>query len=842
MTFRASLLIEGDATDAKRALDETGAAMGRTAQASTKLGGENRKAQATTTGLSGAAGTAQREVQQLAGAEARAAAQAANLARANRGASFQTANLASQFNDIGVQLAAGQNPLQLALQQGTQITQVIGPLGAAGAVKALGSALTSLVNPVSLITIGSIAAGAALFQAFTDGADGGDDMQKALDALSDQVDIYRKAVEAAAAPTAELEERFGGGASRAREILAAVAGIELRETQRQVDGFVASIAEFFDVQNRPNQNLLAETFDLSIWSRDNRRSINTVIAALEDLGNAQGLDAQQEALDRLRESFTAAAGASGGLSPDEDAFLKQLADLQLKIAQARKGGAAGEEQRVAQSIASIQEEINALRRSELANAQLQAVKKAGLDVDSLEATALREKVAELFAETEARDAVRQAAEDEARAAERAAERRAVAEERARESVQALLVTQRDELALLQASDPVQREMIRLRAQLANATIDQADAIRQNIQAILDERAAQRAGDVIEDLDGRIAALGRSARENFVQRQLDLAGVVDRSSARAIDIIERAEKVFDGEEARRKARRGGSSAAKEADREREAVEKLIEGLRIERDLLGETDPVQRELIRLRGVLSGATDEQRTAVEALIAANQAEAAEIEALNRAWDGFSDIAGQALEDVILNAESASDVIDGLARAMARAVLQAALLGQGPFAGIFGGGGGIFGAIGAAIGIPQKADGGLISGPGGPRDDRVLIAASDQEFIVNADATRRNRTLLEAINSGRIDTSGGLPAFARGGLVGATPPVFGGSAAPAAGAAARDQLELTVRLSDDLDARITSRSRDVAANITREGLEAFSRRVLPSRIREIDGDERIIG
>jgi Prophage tail length tape measure protein len=45
------------------------------------------------------------------------------------------------------------------------------------------------------------------------------------------------------------------------------------------------------------------------------------------------------------------------------------------------------------------------------------------------------------------------------------------------------------------------------------------------------------------------------------------------------------------------------------------------------------------------------------------------------------------------------------------------------------------------------KKDGGFIAGPGGPRDDRVPIWASNGEFIVNAAATRKNRPLLEALN-----------------------------------------------------------------------------------------------
>ena len=49
-----------------------------------------------------------------------------------------------------------------------------------------------------------------------------------------------------------------------------------------------------------------------------------------------------------------------------------------------------------------------------------------------------------------------------------------------------------------------------------------------------------------------------------------------------------------------------------------------------------------------------------------------------------------------------------------------------------------------------QFADGGLVSGPGGPRDDLINARLSNGEFIVNARATAANRGLLEAINSGR--------------------------------------------------------------------------------------------
>ncbi len=58
-------------------------------------------------------------------------------------------------------------------------------------------------------------------------------------------------------------------------------------------------------------------------------------------------------------------------------------------------------------------------------------------------------------------------------------------------------------------------------------------------------------------------------------------------------------------------------------------------------------------------------------------------------------------------------------------------------------------------------ADGGYVSGPGSGRSDSIPARLSNGEFVVNADATRRNRALLERINSGR------MLRFADGGIVG---------------------------------------------------------------------------
>ncbi|WP_455918855.1 phage tail length tape measure family protein [Ensifer canadensis] len=84
------------------------------------------------------------------------------------GQGFQTANIAAQFQDIAVTSAMGMNPLQIALQQGTQLSSVLNTMGSGKQViSGLAGAFTSLISPVSLVTIGLIAGGAAAIQYFS---------------------------------------------------------------------------------------------------------------------------------------------------------------------------------------------------------------------------------------------------------------------------------------------------------------------------------------------------------------------------------------------------------------------------------------------------------------------------------------------------------------------------------------------------------------------------------------------------------------------------------------------------------------------------------------------------
>jgi hypothetical protein len=89
------------------------------------------------------------------------------------------------------------------------------------------------------------------------------------------------------------------------------------------------------------------------------------------------------------------------------------------------------------------------------------------------------------------------------------------------------------------------------------------------------------------------------------------------------------------------------------------------------------------------------------------------------------------------------------------------------PFGPIFAAVIGAMGAVQVGLIAAQKfATGGLFRGKGGQRDDQNLIAVSDHEYIVNAEATKRFLPLLNAINYGAGGSAGASVAYASGGLV----------------------------------------------------------------------------
>ena len=161
---------------------------------------------------------------------------------AMRSSTVQTSNLAAQLNDIGVQLAGGQSPFLIALQQGTQINQALGSgVGARGAVSALAGAFTSLLNPVSLATIAIIGLGGEAIQYFTSLLSEGD---KSEEMLKQQAQLIQQVADRWGDAVPALRE-YADEIKRTQELASLDEGVKI-VNQKALDELKRSIVDTRD--------------------------------------------------------------------------------------------------------------------------------------------------------------------------------------------------------------------------------------------------------------------------------------------------------------------------------------------------------------------------------------------------------------------------------------------------------------------------------------------------------------------------------------------------------------------------------------------------------------------
>lgn len=255
----------------------------------------------------------------------RGVTQTAAIGRVSGASTAQVANLGAQFNDIGVMLAAGQSPLQLAVQQGTQINQVFAQMGGGtAALRGVAAGIASMINPMSLATIGFIAGGAALLywaQSAIAGRNEAVDMEKALDSLNDAVSDVSSFNETARQSLVELRKEFGDNAAavrdnaRALRDLAAVKAMTaLEDTVQALAGSVSeAIVEFERLEGLSGRNA--------------GRGGEIRKAQIEALREEVGFTADEAR--RLREAFAALSTAEGldGATASAQALYAQMVDI-----------------------------------------------------------------------------------------------------------------------------------------------------------------------------------------------------------------------------------------------------------------------------------------------------------------------------------------------------------------------------------------------------------------------------------------------------------------------------------------------------------------------------------
>lgn len=243
---------------------------------------------------------------------------------AMKASTVQTGNLAAQLNDIGVQLAGGQSPFLIALQQGSQITQALGSgVGARGAVSALAGAFTSLLNPVSLATIAIIALGGSAVQYFTsllsDGEQSAETLKKQGQLIQQLARDWGDAVPALREYADELERTqkladlregvaiVNAGTLEATRSEIASVGVELSDLISQLQAAGEETDVVLGLQDAFN-DFAAAANDGSLSVEDVQRVQDALAAAINSTG-IPALDSFRAMFDQLSASALSAAGS-----------------------------------------------------------------------------------------------------------------------------------------------------------------------------------------------------------------------------------------------------------------------------------------------------------------------------------------------------------------------------------------------------------------------------------------------------------------------------------------------------------------------------------------------------
>jgi hypothetical protein len=837
--------------EVKSAQDQVTKSTGAMGAASQKTASDNRRLRTEVRNGTGAAkqlgiasksaGTA---VSYLGDQQQLAAQDARQFGAAQSGAAGQTGNLIAQFNDIGVMMAAGQNPLQLAIQQGTQITQVIGPMGASGAVKSLSTAFLGMLAPINLITIGAIAAGAAMVQWFTGASEDAATLEDHLEDAEAAIQRFADASERAAASGKEMFEEFGVSDPVLRQVLADMAALAKIDAYRAIDQVAASIRNmvlelsFWD--DRSSRAASQDFLGLGSIGRQNRVAGEQFARNLELLRqSAEPAERLKAALD-LRQQLLNTAGGLASLNAEQTAFYNSLAVMirDLKRLEATNTKASPE-------IAAHRQYYQSRMAAErfLANQKERE----------------RQKIAQIY---RLYGQTRQEAEQSARITQAQLQ----TEQRRASILQAELQYGRQSAQAMEARHAAQREELEIRIQAEVKSQELAEAMRENLRLAQEFEKTNLAGPI----SGAEAAAVRLASKLGIA--LETARKLANSGYGQTKHDGNTHSGFEtddprapqnkgkprwtggysttytppGQRTKRKPS-GGGGGVRAIEREREAIRQLLEDQRRQIEILRETDPVQKEMIRYREQMANATDAEREALRKLIEERLKEEQAVARTTETTDWLKQTTLDAFDALSTQGRSASEVWDQVAQSIMRAVLQAALLGEGPLAGIFGGGiVNIFGGIGLADGgqVPahsagvqhivsqpiRLAGGGRVWGEGGSREDKVPALLSPDEHVINARAARRYRPLLEAINSGVA-----LPALADGGTLSQAAPSKPG-ALPGLGEAGHARVEIVP--SPLFRAVVQEASENAAVEV----VENYDREVAPETIKRTLEDDRRIG
>lgn len=292
------------------------------------------------TGAAGARERASQSLQPMAG-------NLRQIGGAAQNAGAHVTQLGYQANDIFVMMAAGQNPMALAMQQGTQVTQVFQGMKASGLAlgPAIKGALLQMVSPMSLVTMGAIALAAYGVQALMSM---GEQTKSLKDALGDLTTETRAWSDQSKSAVRALEDEFGkitpGIAAMRLQMLqlGEVKALQaLHETMKAIKAEASGGWFASDVQ------ATADLLGVQAQLGGARTLQNSPVAAkfqaeLDALSAAKGPQQQLAILERINAQFIAATGGIGAMDAAQVQFYDGILATELatrRVVEAQKDAA-----------------------------------------------------------------------------------------------------------------------------------------------------------------------------------------------------------------------------------------------------------------------------------------------------------------------------------------------------------------------------------------------------------------------------------------------------------------------------------------------------------------------
>lgn len=694
MTLRTALMIAGDSEGAKRALAEMDAALERGEKQALEYNAAYERTDATIKLLANAQAAAKREID-----EAKAALAAGKITQAEynreiletktalglvqaeyRNSSTEllkhsqnlntttqmtgaqkagAQQLAFQLGDMATMYSMNARPMQIFASQGTQVVQAIGLMrGEAGGL------IGFLGGPWGIGIMAAVTAMSPFIMSMLDSEDAANQAEDAAFDFANGLDVLTLSADRSTAAMRQLVNELRGAI--------AVQGDYLRSSALLADQSVGSLEARISNAQR----------ELAQLNRESRGPLPTLLPqfygpSTADLKRRRELQAQLEG-DRAALADARRAQASGSIAVAQQAVIERRDP---------RAAAEGEFNRAVG-------ELNRRRRLTVENSD-DPLYRVNNPQAFLSDADYRRQFDQL---SDIRDAAIEAAKETDKVRTGGRERSGGSRDRARNtgrlSDEARELERRneqavryisgleDEIEAIGLDEKALRQLEIQRAKEAAVTDDQRTSIddlnQKREKAIALEESRQRAGAIRDETKGTEASIAS------LEREAQAIGLVGWARERLLMRLE--------QQAQMDALLADLSRAKASGMQEEidALLAQIDALQMKNALetqIGDASEVHRE--------------------------QAEAAERNAESYRHLGRS--AAGALSQILIYGEGAGGVMKRLATSIADAILQANLLGEGPLAGIFGGGGGAGGLIGSLLGAIGFGGGRASGGPVSP-------------------------------------------------------------------------------------------------------------------------------